>query len=710
MYALVAGLALAALAAILPPAVARPATLGLHAAAVAAAALAIARRAREGRLEGGWILILAGAAGWTAAAAYRPAATLTLMTYPLVAAGLLRLSRAGGPVAPGLLVDAGVITGATAIGGWLVVVEPHVRTPGVSALQLGMALAYVVLDLLLVAAALRLVGFGGRPPPAHLLLTAAVVALVGGDVLTALGAPAALATELPWTVGIAAAALHPARTRRPRGRCGPVAVSPRRLAVFAVLAMVVPVAPALVPGAPRTALVPALLGAAVALLLVVRLAMLAALVGRTAQALAYTRAQREALRDELEHRANHDPLTGLASRAALTTQLTGNQRHGSLILIDLDGFAEINDAHGHQVGDALLMEVAGRLRGTLTGARVLARLGGDEFAVLHRGDGEGAARRALAALRPAYRIGGRELHVTACAGLVRIPAGGSAAESLRDADLALDAAKSAGRDRLVLFRPELREALMRRSALADNLRHALDRGELELNYQPVVELPSGRMVAAEALLRWRHAGESVSPAHFVPLAEQTGMIVPIGWWALREACEQAARWFPAHGVAVTVNVSAAQLRESDFADRVLATLAAAGVPGAALILEITESILITDPDAAHEVLQRLRTGGVRVAVDDFGTGYSSLSYLMSLPVDVLKLDRAFVGPEHERRQYAITGAVLQLASVLDLVTIAEGVEEEAQARALTRLGCPLAQGYLYSSPVPASGVDALLAS
>jgi len=537
-----------------------------------------------------------------------------------------------------------------------------------------------------------------------------VVALVGGDVLTALGAPAALATELPWTVGIAAAALHSARTRRPRGRCGPVAVSPRRLAVFAVLAMVVPVAPALVPGAPRTALVPALLGAAVALLLVVRLAMLAALVGRTAQALAYTRAQREALRDELEHRANHDPLTGLASRAALTTQLTGNQRHGSLILIDLDGFAEINDAHGHQVGDALLMEVAGRLRGTLTGARVLARLGGDEFAVLHRGDGEGAARRALAALRPAYRIGGRELHVTACAGLVRIPAGGSAAESLRDADLALDAAKSAGRDRLVLFRPELREALMRRSALADNLRHALDRGELELNYQPVVELPSGRMVAAEALLRWRHAGESVSPAHFVPLAEQTGMIVPIGWWALREACEQAARWFPAHGVAVTVNVSAAQLRESDFADRVLATLAAAGVPGAALILEITESILITDPDAAHEVLQRLRTGGVRVAVDDFGTGYSSLSYLMSLPVDVLKLDRAFVGPEHERRQYAITGAVLQLASVLDLVTIAEGVEEEAQARALTRLGCPLAQGYLYSSPVPASGVDALLAS
>jgi diguanylate cyclase (GGDEF)-like protein len=698
------GLPLAALAAFLPPTPGRPVTVGLHAAAVAVAALAHARR----RLEGGWLLVLLGAAGWTVSIAHPAAASLSLLTYPLVAAGLLRLSRSGGPVAPGLLVDAGVITGATAIGGWLLVVEPHLRVPGASPVQLGMALAYVVLDLLLVAAALRLVGFGGRPPPAHLLLTAAVATLVGGDVLTALGVPVAEATQLPWTVGVVAAALHPARTRRPRGRCGPVAVSPRRLAVFAVLAMIVPVAPALVPGAPRTALVPAALGAAVALLLVVRLSMLAALVGRTAQALAFTRAQREALRDELEHRANHDPLTGLASRAALTAELTGRQRHGSLILIDLDGFADINDAHGHPVGDALLMEVAGRLRGALTGARVLARLGGDEFAALLRGDGEAAARRALAALRPEYRIGGRELHVTASAGLVRIPAGGSAAGALRDADLALDAAKSTGRDRLVLFRPELRDALLRRSALADNLRHALDRGELELAYQPVVELPSGRVVAAEALLRWRHAGESVSPAHFVPLAEQTGLIVPIGWWALRQACEQAARWYEKHGVAVTVNVSAAQLRESDFADRVLATLAAAGVPGAALILEITESILITDPDAARAVLQRLRSGGVRVAVDDFGTGYSSLSYLMALPVDVLKLDRAFVGPEHERRQYAITGAVLQLASVLDLVTIAEGVEEEAQARALTRLGCPLAQGYLYSSPIPATGVDALL--
>ncbi|GIJ61305.1 hypothetical protein Vau01_088210 [Virgisporangium aurantiacum] len=676
---------LAALSAILPATAAVPLTHGVRGAAVVAAAIAVARRGKA------WALIVAACAAWGALAAVPGPSLLMLLPYPLVAAGLVWLSRTGGPVAPGLLVDAAVITGAAAIGGWLIVVEP-------AGGRLGTGLAYVVLDLLLVAAALRLVGFGGRPPPAHLMLTAAVAALVGGDIVHALGSPAFPLHTL-WTVGVAAAALHPASARRPRGRSGPVAVSPRRLAVFAVLALGVPVAPALVQDAPATALVPGFLGAGVALLLVVRLAMLASLVGKTAEALAYTRAQREALRDELAHRANHDPLTGLASRAALTTRLTGPQRHSSLVLFDLDGFAEINDAHGHEIGDALLIEVAGRLRTSFKGS-VLARLSGDEFAVLCRGDGEAAARRALAALRPAYRIGGRELHVTASAGMVRIS---TAAEALRDADLALDAAKTTGRDRLVLFRPELKEALLRRSTLAGALRHAVTRGELELHYQPVVELATGRIVAAEALMRWRYAGESVPPLHFVPLAEQTGLIVPMGWWALREACAQAARWFP---TAVTVNVSAHQLREDDFAGRVLAILKAAKVPGEGLIIEVTESVLITDADATRATLERLRSHGVRVAVDDFGTGYSSLSYLMSLPVDVLKLDKAFVA----QRQDAITGAVLKLAEVLDLVTIAEGVEDEDQAGVLARLGCPWAQGYLYSTPVPAADIDALLAA
>jgi diguanylate cyclase len=691
MVALGVGVPLAALSAILPTVAAEPMTHAVRAVAVIAAGLAVAKRGV------GWALIVAACAVWAGLAVVNGPGLLMLVPYPVVAAGLVWLSRSGGPVAPGLLVDAAVITGAAAIGGWLIMEPSNTRDGSAN-------LAYVVLDLLLVAAALRLVGFGGRPPPAHLMLTVAVAALVGGDILHALGGPQEAPHTL-WTVGVAAAALHPASARRPRGRSGPVAVSPRRLAVFAVLALGVPVAPALVRNAPMAALVPGLLGAGVALLLVVRLAMLASLVGRTAEALAYTRAQREALRNELTHRANHDPLTGLASRAALTARLAGPQRQGSLVLFDLDGFAEINDAHGHETGDALLMEVAGRLRAAFP-KTLLARLSGDEFAVLCRGDGEAMARRALAALRPVYRIGDRELHVTASAGMVRIS---NPVEALRDADLALDAAKTTGRDRLVLFRSELKAALLRRSTLANGLRRALAREEFQLHFQPVVELATGRIVAAEALLRWRHDGEPVPPTEFVPLAEQTGLIVPIGWWALGEACAQAARWHKGHGVAVTVNVSAHQLREDGFADGVLETLKKHDIPGAALIIEVTESVLITDADATRATLERLRGNGIRVAVDDFGTGYSSLSYLMSLPVDVLKLDRAFVAPEHEHRQYAITGAVLQLAAVLDLVTIAEGVEDEGQARALTRLRCPLAQGYLYSTPVPAADIDALLA-
>jgi len=357
--------------------------------------------------------------------------------------------------------------------------------------------------------------------------------------------------------------------------------------------------------------------------------------------------------------------------------------------------------------------VAARLRAALPGARLLARLGGDEFAALHDVAGApDAAGRALHTLRPAYRIGGLDLHLTASAGLVESTVGRSAGEALRDADLALYEAKAAGRDRVVAFRPQLRDALVRRSELADGLRDALDRRELELAYQPVVDLMSGRMVAAEALLRWRRGGgEPVPPGQFVPIAEQTGLIVGIGWWALAEACARVRPWHERYGVAVTVNISALQLREPDFADRVLGALRAAGVPGAALVLEVTESTLITDAAAVEAVLQELRAHGVRVAVDDFGTGYSSLSYLMTLPVDVLKLDRAFTAPRGgpSPRQYAVVGAVLQLAAGLDLATIAEGVETRAQAQALRALGCPLAQGFLYSPPVPATAVDALLA-
>jgi diguanylate cyclase len=528
------------------------------------------------------------------------------------------------------------------------------------------------------------------------------------------------------------------RTRTPWGR----------LAMVAGFALLVPAAPILAPDAP---LVATGIGATAAALLVARLGALAWRAERTSDALADVRARHDearahheivrrqcaALIDELRQQRGSDPLTGLASRAALTAALatTAPSDDASLVLIGLDGFAEINDAHGHAVGDALLVEVANRLRAVLGDARMLARLGGDEFAALFdRHGGVPAANRGLAALRLSYRIGGRDLRLTASAGVAEMSAAemgaaemsaaemgaaemGAAelavadlgADALRDADLALETAKSAGGDRTVPFQPRLRDELLRRGTLAADLRYALDRDELTLAYQPVVDLASGRIVAAEALLRWNRDSGQVPPTAFIPIAERTGLIVPIGQWVIGTACAQVRTWHRRYGIAVTVNVSARQLREPGFVDAVLAALGSSGLPGGALVLELTESTLIADTDLP--ALRRLRAHGVRIAVDDFGTGYSSLSYLVTLPVDILKLDRTFItgGRREMSRRYAITGAVLRLAAVLELATIAEGVETHAQAVALRRLGCPYAQGFRYSPAVAPPDFEALLA-
>lgn len=760
LVVLVLGIPLAALTVVLPAPAAQIGFLLIQFGTLAVTGHAVlgGRLAEASRtIVTGWMLVVTGRAVWVGAAMYWNAIEIRagappypswvgvafLVQYPLFVAGLLRVAQGGrragrerdltrrapaaGRVGP--MLDVALITAVGAIAAWAFVIDPYVRIPGVSGVETATAFAYVVLDLLVVAAFLRVVAFGDRPSPARLLLICGAAALVGGDVLyltqvIGSGHTVFLTGSGPdllwlvWAIAVAAAALHPSAMRQTepdrRVRDEPVLSRPR-LVIFAVLALLVPAAPLLVPGAPAAAIVPAVLGAAVVLLLVIRLSMLAVLVGRESADLAQAHAQREALRDELRHRAAHDPLTGLASRAALMSRLgsTAPTADEVLLLIDLDAFADVNDEHGHTVGDQLLVEAAGRLRATLSRARLLARPGGDEFAALYpAAEGEEAAGRALAALRPAYRLGGRDLHVTASAGLVAVGAGGDAAAALRDADLALYAAKAAGRDRAVTFHPELRDDLIRRSELAEGLHRALERGELELVYQPVVDMISGRMVAAEALLRWHRAdGEQVSPARFIPIAEQSGRIVPIGWWTLTQACARVGAWYERYGVAVTVNVSAHQLREPDFANRVIAILREAGVPGEAVILELTESALITDAPAAESALQRLRERGVRVAVDDFGTGYSSLSYLMALPVDILKLDRAFTAPREglNSRQYAITGAVLQLAASLELTTIAEGVETANQARVLRSLGCPLAQGFLYSPGVPPVALEALLA-
>jgi diguanylate cyclase (GGDEF)-like protein len=427
---------------------------------------------------------------------------------------------------------------------------------------------------------------------------------------------------------------------------------------------------------------------------------------RLARSLARSSARRRGLERELRERATRDPVTGLANRALLTALLADIRPGLTVVLLDLDGFKEINDELGHQAGDTLLVQVAGRLRAALPGADLLARPGDDEFAAVWRGPAPpDAAERALARLRPAYQLGGRQVHLTGSAGVVVAERQRTCAEVLRDADLALDAAKDGGKDRIVRFEPGLRTAADRHRELAAGLRRALRDGEFELHYQPVVRLADGRITAVEALLRWYPPGAAaIPPATFIPVAEATGLIVPLGWWVLERACAEARRWYERDRVSLTVNVAAHQLREPDFVARVRAALAAAGLPATALVLEVTESTLVADAESTAR-LDALRADGVRVAIDDFGTGYSSLAYLVHLPVDVLKIDRTFIATAVHT---TLMRAILQLAGGLSLQTVAEGVETEEQAATLRALGCEHAQGFLFSRPVPPDALDALL--
>ncbi|GAA3272968.1 GGDEF domain-containing protein [Dactylosporangium vinaceum] len=430
---------------------------------------------------------------------------------------------------------------------------------------------------------------------------------------------------------------------------------------------------------------------------------------RLASSLAQSSAQRRGLERALRERATRDPVTKLANRAMLTAVLDGPGRGElTVILLDLDGFAEVNAELGHVAGDELLAEVARRLRGALPTADLLARHGDDEFAAVWRGAAPaGAAERVLDRLRPAYSVGERTVHLTGSAGVVVADGQRSSAEVLRDAGLALQAAKGGGKDRIVRFEAGLRTAADRQRELATGLRRALHEGELDVHYQPVVRLADGRITAVEALLRWFPPGaDAIAPGVFIPVAEATGFIVPLGWWVLERACAQARPWYERDGISLTVNVAAHQLREADFVERVRAALAAAGLPATALVLEVTESTLVADAESTAR-LDTLRADGVRVAIDDFGTGYSSLAYLVHLPVDVLKIDRTFLATAVDT---TLMRAILQLAGGLSLQTVAEGVETEEQATTLRALGCEHAQGFLFSRPVPPADLDALLRS
>jgi diguanylate cyclase (GGDEF)-like protein/PAS domain S-box-containing protein len=425
----------------------------------------------------------------------------------------------------------------------------------------------------------------------------------------------------------------------------------------------------------------------------------------------------------LEHRVGRDPLTSLPNREVFCDELAHalerhdrSQLHLGVLFVDIDAFRQINDSVGHEGGDELLIEVSQRLRGAVRAGDIVARLGGDEFAILLElldSDHESVAiaRRVLEAFAEPFELSGGPVEATASVGLATAhDSRRSGDRVLHEADIAMHRAKAAGRDRFAIFDADLRAEVERRLTLERHLRTALAAGSLELGYQPVVSLADGSVIACEALARWRHdEWGDIPPSEFIPLAEENGLIVPIGAWILESALRQLSRWRAGGAeIDISVNVSARQLADDGFVALVARLLDETGVPPHALCLEITETAVLPEPIRAATRLSELRARGVRIAFDDFGTGYSSLRHLSQLPVDVIKLDRTFVTPlsrNDARRSRAVLVAVVTAARELGISVIAEGVEDAAQLAELHRVGCDSAQGYLFSGARAAADVD-----
>jgi diguanylate cyclase (GGDEF)-like protein/PAS domain S-box-containing protein len=436
--------------------------------------------------------------------------------------------------------------------------------------------------------------------------------------------------------------------------------------------------------------------------------------------------ERKELEDQLAHQALHDSLTGLANQSLFRDRvehaLARLERPGgrvAVLFLDLDNFKSVNDSLGHSVGDRLLMRVAKRIEGTLRAADTAARLGGDEFAVLIENPGDDGsidevAERLLHTIAQRVSLDGTEVATSVSIGIALGDATMTCDQLLRDADLAMYTAKRRGRGRTEMYRAEMHAAALERLTLDAELRRALEGDELTVHYQPIVDLASGRAWGAEALVRWQHPRRGLlTPESFLPTAEEAGLVGRIDRRVLGLACEQAQAWRSSSpelaDLALTVNVSAARLVDTDLVDHVRGVLAGSGLAPSALVLEITEGAMMHDTDAVVANLTGLKELGVRVALDDFGTGYSSLAYLRRFSIDILKVDKSFtdsIGGDDDSA--ALAHAIIDLAQTLRLAPVAEGVERAEQRDRLIELGCRLAQGYLFARPQDASATTAFL--
>jgi diguanylate cyclase (GGDEF)-like protein/PAS domain S-box-containing protein len=437
--------------------------------------------------------------------------------------------------------------------------------------------------------------------------------------------------------------------------------------------------------------------------------------------------ERKEFERQLTHQAFHDALTGLPNRALFLDRLGHAQARAArigathaLLFIDLDRFKVVNDSLGHQIGDELLVQVAERLQASLRATDTLARFGGDEFVALLEDleDGDEAivvTQRILEQVRHPFPVAGRELAVSCSIGVV-VGDGGTddPDECLREGDVAMYRAKARGRNCFEIFRHDSDSDLRGRLDLEIELREAIEREELELHYQPIVSVVSGAVTGVEALVRWRHPIRGlVPPGDFIPLAEESGLVLPLGAWVLEEACRQGKAWNDGHlgaeDLVVSVNLSPRQFRQPDLVEQVAAVLRRTGLAAGHLCVEVTEGVMVDDVEAAISTLQRLKALGVKVAIDDFGTGYSSLSYLKRFPIDYVKIDRAFIrGLGEETVDSEIVRSVIRLAAAIGIGAVAEGVETEDQLERLRDLQCPLVQGFLLARPQLPADVEALL--